>query len=133
MVQSVLQLRVPCSAVVRVQGVCRATPNANRQVVGPSWVFVTEIREFDHVRVLRPSVKVLFMSDSTADESIQQGVCEEQVDSLHKPLLPGELIEQVTSLLADVRRHSRGARIPPLSLRSASGLASNPSRVAVRR
>ncbi|HEY1190361.1 MAG TPA: response regulator [Gemmata sp.] len=54
----------------------------------------------DRVRGLRPTTKVLFMSGYTVDEIREQGVSEEQVDFLHKPFLPRELIERVSQMLA---------------------------------
>ncbi len=53
----------------------------------------------DRVRALHPGARVLFMSGYTADEIIGQGVNEEQVDFLHKPFLPRELVEQVSRML----------------------------------
>jgi CheY-like chemotaxis protein len=54
----------------------------------------------DRVRAARPDARVLFMSGYTAEEVREQGVSEEQVEFLHKPFLPRDLVERVARVLA---------------------------------
>jgi signal transduction histidine kinase/CheY-like chemotaxis protein len=51
------------------------------------------------VRALHPAVKVLYMSGYTQDEVLLQGIREEQVDFLHKPFLPREMLAILSRLL----------------------------------
>ena len=53
----------------------------------------------DLVRASRPNTRVLFMSGYTSDEVLLQGVREDQVEFLHKPFAPQELIERVRRIL----------------------------------
>ncbi len=53
----------------------------------------------DRVLESRPGLRVLFISGYTSDEVLLQGVREDQVNFLHKPFAPRELIEQVRRML----------------------------------
>jgi signal transduction histidine kinase len=74
---------------------------------GPVDLLITDVvmpgqsgRELaEQLRNSRPNLRVLFISGYTSDEILLQGVREDQVELLHKPFAPRELVEQVRRIL----------------------------------
>jgi two-component system cell cycle sensor histidine kinase/response regulator CckA len=78
---------------------------------GPIHLLVTDVvmpkmngRELaEHVAVLRPGIRVLFMSGYTQDAIIHRGVLNEETEFLEKPFTPDGLARKVRKILDGVR------------------------------
>jgi signal transduction histidine kinase/ActR/RegA family two-component response regulator len=58
----------------------------------------------ERARAERPGLRVLFMSGYTSDEVLLQGVREDQVEFLHKPFAPRDLLARVRQILSQPPR-----------------------------
>jgi two-component system cell cycle sensor histidine kinase/response regulator CckA len=59
----------------------------------------------DRLSLLRPEMKVLFMSGYTEDEVVQRGVADLSVAFLQKPFKPIDLARQVRAVLHPPKCH----------------------------
>jgi CheY-like chemotaxis protein len=66
----------------------------------------------DHIRSLRPKLRVVFMSGYTADMIASRGVLEQDVAYLPKPFNPGDLAAKVRQALSDAADFNPTKRPP---------------------
>jgi len=56
---------------------------------------------FDEFTKMKPGIKALFMSGYTFDVISRQGVLEDGINLISKPVRPGELLQKMRDILQD--------------------------------